>query len=76
LHSNTKDGIQIQVYNINNEISNHFGQFILVTGKKNVRKSQAQFWEKRVHYFLKETSSLASARILLNTSSNPVLNVC
>ena len=25
---NAKDGIQIQVYNINNSIANHFGQFI------------------------------------------------
>ena len=27
---NVKDGIQIQVYNISNEIVNHFSQFILV----------------------------------------------
>ena len=29
---NVKDGIQIQVYNSNNEIVNHFGRFILVHG--------------------------------------------
>ena len=28
------------------KIANHFGQFILVTVKKNLRKSQAQFWDK------------------------------
>ena len=34
-----QDGIQIQVCNFNNETVNHFGQFILVKVKKNVRKS-------------------------------------
>ena len=43
---NVKDGIQIQVYNINNESVNHFSQFMSVKVKKNVRKSQAQFREK------------------------------
>ena len=43
---NVKDGIQIQAYNINNECVRHFSLFILVKGKKNLRKSQAQFWEK------------------------------
>ena len=43
---NVKDGIQIQVYNINNESVNHFSQFISVKVKKNLRKSQAQFREK------------------------------
>ena len=42
---NVKDGIQIQVYNISNEIVNHFSQFILVKVKKNLRTSQAQFRE-------------------------------
>ena len=37
---NAKDGIQIQVYNINNDIANHFGQFILVKVKTKLRKSQ------------------------------------
>ena len=41
-----KDGIQVQVHNINNESVNHFSQFILVKVKKNLRKSQAQFREK------------------------------
>ena len=40
-----KDWIQIQVYNINNEMVNHFGQFILVNVKTNLRKSQAEFRE-------------------------------
>jgi len=43
---NGKDGIQIQVYNSNNESINHFSQFITVEVKKNVRKSQARFQEK------------------------------
>ena len=40
---NVKDGIHIQVYNVNNESVNHFSQFISVKVKKNLRKSQAQF---------------------------------
>ena len=43
---NVKVGIQILVYNINNESVNHFSQFILIKVKKNLRKSQAQFREK------------------------------
>ena len=41
-----KNGIQIQVHNINNESVNHFSQFISVIAKKNLRKFQAQFREK------------------------------
>ena len=43
---NVKDGIQIQVYNIVNEILNHSSQFISVEVKKNLRIFQAQFREK------------------------------
>ena len=43
---NVKDGIQIQVYNINNKSVNHFSQFISEKVRKNLRKSQAQFQEK------------------------------
>ena len=43
---NVKDGIQIQVYNFNNEIVNHFSQFISVKVKKNLRKFKAQVGEK------------------------------
>ena len=43
---NVKDGIQIQVCNINNESVSQFGQFISVKVKKNLRKPQAQFSEK------------------------------
>ena len=43
---NVKDGIQIQVYNINNESVSHYSQLISVKVKKNLRKSQAQFREK------------------------------
>ena len=42
---NVNDGIQIQVYIINNDIANHFGQIILVKVEKNLRKSEAQFRE-------------------------------
>ena len=42
---NVKDGIQIHVYNINNEILNHCSQLISVKVKKNLRKSEAQFRE-------------------------------
>ena len=40
---NVKD--EIQIYSINNESLSHSSQFISVKGKKNVRKSQAQFRE-------------------------------
>ena len=43
---NVKDGIQIQVYNINTEFLTHFSQFISGKVKKHLRKSQAQFREK------------------------------
>ena len=43
---NNKDGIQIQVHNINSETLNHFSQLISVKVKKNLRKSQAQFRDK------------------------------
>ena len=42
---NVKDRILIQVYNIINESVNHSSKFISVKGKKNLRKSQAQFRE-------------------------------
>ena len=60
---NARDGIQIQVYNINNESVNHFRQFISVKVKKNLRKSQAQSQEKlrklrlRQYGFLSKQSS-------------------
>ena len=37
---------KFQVYNINNESVSHFSQFTSVEVKKNLRKSQALFWEK------------------------------
>ena len=43
---NFKDGIQIQVCNINKECLSHFSQFISEKVKKHLRKSQAQFREK------------------------------
>ena len=43
---NFQDGIQIQVYNIDNKSINHFIQFISVKVKKKLRKPQAQFRKK------------------------------
>ena len=43
---NVKDGIQIQVQNINNKSVNHFSQFTSVKVEKTLRKSQAQFLGK------------------------------
>ena len=43
---NVKDGIQIQVYNINNKSVNQFSQFISVKVKENLGKSQAPFREE------------------------------
>ena len=43
---NVNDGLQFQVYNINNECLTHFSQFISEKVKKNLRKPQAQFREK------------------------------
>ena len=43
---NVEDGIQTQVYNINDKSINHFSQFISEKVKKHLRKSLAQFWEK------------------------------
>ena len=43
---NVKNGIQLQVYSINNESVKHVSQFISVKVKKNLRKSQAQVREK------------------------------
>ena len=43
---NVKDGIQSQVYNINNESIKHSSQFTFVKVKKHLRKSQAQFRDK------------------------------
>ena len=50
-----KGGVQIQVYNINNEFVAHFSQFISVKVKKHLRKSQAQFREKLRKLRLRET---------------------
>ena len=43
---NVKDGIQIQVYNINNESVNHFSQFISVRVQKNFKKILGSISEK------------------------------
>ena len=43
---NVKDRIQIREHKITNKIVAIFSRFISVKFKKNLRKSQAQFWEK------------------------------
>ena len=54
---NVKDGIQIQIYNINNESGSHFSQFISVKVKKNLIKSQNQFREKLRKLRLRQNNS-------------------
>ena len=41
-----EDGIQIQVFNVNNECLIHFKQSISIKVKKNLRKSLVRFREK------------------------------
>ena len=43
---NVEDGIQNRVYKIDKESVTHFSQFVSVTVKKILRKSQTQFQEK------------------------------
>ena len=43
---NVKDGIQIQVYKINNDSVAHCSQLISVKVKKILRKSLAELWGK------------------------------
>ena len=42
-----KDGIKFHVYNIINDSVNHSSLFTSIKVKKNLRKSQAEFWELR-----------------------------
>ena len=67
--SKAKDGIQIQVNNINNESVNHFSQFISVTVKKNLRKSQAQFREKLRKLRLRQNNGFPYKKMC-----NPLIN--
>ena len=55
---NVKDGIQIQIYNVNNESVNHFSQIFLIKVKKNLRKSQAQCREKLRKLGLRQNDGL------------------
>ena len=72
---NAKDGIQIQVYSINNECITDLSQFISEKVKKNLRKSQAQFREKlrklrlrqKYGFLMKKTCFLSN-----HHSTNPV----
>jgi len=47
----------MQVYNVNNEIVNHFSQFVSVKVKKDLRKSQAQFLGKVKKLRLRQNDS-------------------
>ena len=70
---NVKDGIQIQVYNINNESVYHSSQFISVKVKKNLRKSRAQFWEKLRKLRLRQSSDfLIKKRVVKFRSTNRI----
>ena len=65
-----KGRIQIQVYNSNKESVSHFSQFISVKDEKNLRKSQAQFWEKLRKLRLREND-----RFLIKNLCNCYLTV-
>ena len=62
-----KDGIQIAVYNINNESVNHFSQFISVKAKKNLRNSQAQFREKLRKLRLRQNNGFLIKKTCIKT---------
>ena len=68
---NVKDGIRIQVYNINNEIVNHFGQLILAKVGKNFWKSQTQFREMLRNLRLKQNYGF-----LINKKTCIFLQIC
>ena len=63
---NVKDGIQIQVYKINNESVNHFCSFISVKVTKILRKFQAQFRERLRQLRLRKNNGF----LIKNTSRN------
>ena len=79
---NFKDGIQIHVYNINNESVNNFSQLISAEVKKNLRKSQAQFREKLRNLRLRQNDAFLVKKRGLGShfhnarKPNIILNTC
>ena len=61
---NVNDGIQIQVYHINESV-NHSSWCILVKVKKKVRKSQAQFREKLRKLKLRQNNDVPIKKCVL-----------
>ena len=59
------DGIQIHMCNINGKIINMFDQSILVKVKKNLRKPQAQFWERLRKLRLSQNYGFLMIKVLL-----------
>ena len=62
---NVKDGIQIQVYNINNESVNQYNLFISVKVKKHLRKSQTPFREKLRKLKLRQNNDFIIKKVYL-----------
>ena len=60
---NVKNGIQIHVYNINNECLIHSSQLTLEKVKKILRKSQVQFREKLRKLRLRQNSDFLTKKI-------------
>ena len=72
---NFKDGIQIQVYNINNECVTHSSQFISEKVKRNFKIFQAQFREKIRKLRLRQNYGfLIKKACSIETHSNKILD--
>ena len=70
---NVKDGIQIQVYSINNKSVNHFSQFISVKVKNNLTKSHAQFQEKLRKLSLRQIDGFLIKKTCISFRKHPML---
>ena len=73
---NLKGGIQIEIYNINNESVNHFSQFISVNVKKNLRKSQAQFQEELRKLRLRQNDDFLITKTCILVQLYLTVHVC
>ena len=83
LHSNVKDGIQIQVYNGNNESVKHFSQFISEKVKKisgsisgKVRKNEAQAKQWFSFMYVKRILQLFHAVVIFSILSLASFCLC
>ena len=63
----------MQVYNTNNKSVNHFSQFVSVKVKKNLRKSQAQFWEKLRKLRLRQNEGFLKKKFISSLTSDAQL---